>query len=354
VINNRIDIVDYLLLKKANVDILDLSRISPLMYSAAYGYYPITQLLLNNKADISLKDSWGNDALMLSVLYEHPAITELLLQSGANVNTADVKGYTPVLLASQNGLTGYFSLLKAYGADFTVKNVYDFNVLDIAIINKQKESVNVLLSGDSTKTLTSGRPVKIAYLAGNREMIPVLKKNGCRSYYWPIFDKLSVGYGLDLNFTDMMFGFTLGLRESRYNLLFSVSYFSRYWAKRVWIDYGSDIYFQFWERRSLLSFGLDKRIKFSGNGNKQSGLLVGLKESYTYGHYRGCEIQPASQWKMIPDLGVYTEGNAGGISFTLEYIDFGIEKVFPVRMNMNAYLYFGFRKFSSIKKVPEW
>ena len=235
-----------------------------------------------------------------------------------------------------------------------VKNKYNYNALDIAIINNQKESINKLFLIDSSKYLMTGNPVKLAYLFGSKEMIPVLKKNGCKSYYWPIFDKLSVGYGLDLNFKDMMFGWTLGLRETRYNLLFSVSHFSRYWANRTLLNYGNNTYFQFWERRSLLSFSLDKRIKLSGSGNKQAGLLVGLKESYTYGHYRGSETCPASQWKMVPNIGIYTEGKVGGISFSFEYIDFGVEKLLPVRMNVNAYLYIGFRKYSSIKKEPEW
>ena len=354
VINNKKDVVEYLLFKKAEVDIKDFNGITPLMYASAYGYYPIAELLLAYKADKSLKDVFGNDALMLAVLYEHPEVTELLLQAGSNINSADNKGFTPIILAAQNGMASYFDMFKAFGADFSAKNTYDFNALDVAVINRQKESVQKLLEIDSLKLLQANQPVKLAYMSGNKDMVPILRKGGCKPYLWSIFNKVMLGYGIHANFNDMMYGFTLGLRESRYNMLFSVSHHTRYWAKRSLIDYGNDIYFQFWERRSLLSFGVDKRFKLSGEGKKQNGLGLSLKECYTYGHYRGADIQPASKWIFVPGLGYYAEGGTGGISFTLEYADFGVENVFPVRLNINTYLYIGFRKFSSIKKEPEW
>jgi hypothetical protein len=310
--------------------------------------------LLKYGADKASKDIYGNDALLLSVIYEHFDITELLLQAGANINSADITGFTPLLLASQNGITSYFDMFRAYNADFSVKNKYGYNALDIAIMNHQGESIKKIFSADTSKYIKANKPVKLAYLSGNRDLIPELKKNGCKSYYWPIFDKLSVGYGLDANFNDIMFGFTFGLRETRYNLLFKTSHFSRYWAKRTLIDYGNDIYFQFWERRSLLSFGLDKRFKISGTGNKQMGIFAGLTESYTYGKYRGAEIRPANNWMIIPNLGFYSEEKSGGLSVSIEYADFGVENVMTLRMNATAYIYFGFRNFSSFKKEPEW
>jgi len=354
VINNKMDVVEYLLFKKAEVDVKDYNGITPLMYASAFGYYPIVELLLTNNADKNLKDIYGNDAFMLAVLYEHPDVTELLLQSGSNINTTDLKGFTPTIVAAQNGMDSYFEMFKVFGADFSAKNQYDYNALDVAVINRQKGSVQKLLELDSLKLLQVNQPVKLAYMSGSKEMVPVLRKGGCKPYLWPIFNKVMMGYGIDANFNDLMFGFSLGLRESRYNTLFTVSHFTRYWAKRSLIDYGNDIYFQFWERRSLLSFGIDKRFKLTGEGNKQSGIGVGLKECYTYGHYRGAEILPMSKWMLIPALGYYSEGGSGGISFTFEYTNLSVENIFPVRLNINTYLYIGFRKFSSIKKEPEW
>ena len=148
-----------------------------------------------------------------------------------------------------------------------------------------------------------------------------------------------LGYGIDVSLNDLMFGPTIGLRETRYNILFTASYFSRFWAKRVLVDYGNDMFIQFWERRSFLSFGIDKKIKLKGNGVNQKGLLIGVNELYTYGHFRGATIIPQNDWIVMPNLGFYSEGNVGGFSLNLEYIDFKMINVSPIRLNASAYLY---------------
>ncbi len=354
VINNKIEIADYLLHKNADANIRDDQKITPLIYAAAYGYLNMSRLLIKYKSDIHLKDEYGNDALMASVQYNHPEVSESLLQSGADINTADEKGFTPLMLASQNGWGWYVDLLNTNKTDFSLKNNYDNDALDIAIINHRPEIIQKLLSIDSTKCKFNGKPVKLSYLSGNRDLVKLLRKNGCKPCYLPIFDKISMGYGVDMNFKDIMLGFSLGLRETRYNFLVSVSHYSRYWAKRTLVNYGNDIYYQFWERRSWLAFGLDKRIKLSGMGNKQNGLSAGFAEGFTYGHYRGSEIYPARQWIPVPRLGFYTEGKSGGLSVSLEYIDFNVENIPLLRVNANAYIFIGLKKFTSFKKMPEW
>ena len=354
VINNKIDIVDYLLFKSAKVNIKDDRNITPLMYAAAYGYYNITQLLIKYKADVNLKDQYGNDALMLSLLYNHAEIFDYLIESGANINSKDNRGFSSMHVAAQNGMVYYIKLLNYYGADISLKNNYDCNALDVSIINNQIGAIQTITNIDSLGIFKNARPAKMAYLSGNRGVVKKLWEHGYPPYLFPIFDKLSVGYGTDMNFNDLMFGFTLGIRDSRYNIIWGVSHFSRYWAKRIRMDYGNDIYYQFWERRSMVGFYADKRFKLSGIGSKQNGISIGFQESYTYGKYRGAEIKPSGSWIPIPRLGLYTEGNYGGISFNFEYFNFKTQLESSLRLNINTYIYIGLRKFSSIKKVPEW
>lgn len=354
VINNQYDIVEYLLRKGAKVNLSNNKKITPLMYAAAYGYTPITFLLLQNKADVNIKDIYGNDALIMSVLYNHPDVSDVLLKSGANPNSIDNEKFSPLIIASQNGLVNYFEILKPYNVDFNAKNIDGYSALDMAVINKQPESISNILRIDTIKNKDSNNSVKLAYLSGNRELIPVLRKAGCKPYLFPLFNKLLIGYGIDANFNDLMFGTTVGIKETRYNILFSVSYFTRFWSKRVLIDYGNDMLIQFWERRSYVSFGIDKRFKLSGIGNKQSGISIGGRELFTYGHYRGAAIIPPNNWTLLPNIGFYSEGKSGGVFLNLEYLDLKMENIFPVRINATAYFYIGLKKFNKIIKEPEW
>jgi len=354
VINNQFEIVKYLLRRGADINILNYKKITPLMYAAAYGYEPIVQLLLQQSADINKKDIYGNDALILSVMYNHPDVSELLLNYGANPNTCDNEKFTPLILASQNGQIWYFDMLKIFNADFTAINIDNYSALDMAVINNKPESITKLLESDSSGKLISTQPIKLAYLSGNSELITVLKKGGCKPYLLPLFDKISIGYGFDANFNDIMFGAAVGLLEARYNFMFTFSHFSRYWAKRVLVDYGNDIFMQFWERRSYLSLGIDKRVKLGGAGNKQLGISVGAKEFCTYGYYRGAIISPSISWIIVPTIGFYSGNKIGGISCSLEYVNFETEKVSPLRINTTAYFYIGIKRFKKIIKEPEW
>ena len=144
VINNQFEIAEYLIRKGAKVNDTNYRKITPLMFSAAYGNVAITKLLLSSKADISLKDVFGNDALIMSVLYNHQEISEILLKAGSNPNTVDGNKFTPLLIASQNGQIEYFEMLKSYKADLIFRNIDNYSALDMAVINNQPQSISKL------------------------------------------------------------------------------------------------------------------------------------------------------------------------------------------------------------------
>lgn len=354
VINNRIEVVDYLLYKNADVNIRNYNGITPLMLAAAYGYYPVVALILKYKPQLSLKDDWGNDALMMSVVYEHSDITQLLLDNKANVNTADFRGFTPLHVASQKGLESYIQLLSGYGADFQYKNANGVNVLGTAIINSRTEILPTLLKYDSTSITTDRKTISLAYLSHNRGIIKILKKSGSPRIYLPVIENFFAGTGFDANFQDLLFGFKAGIKDCRYNLRFTFSFFSRYWYKRTVTDYGNNIYFQFWEKRAIISGGINRYFILSRNGNNFKGIEAGFVAYNTYGKYRGSVIKPAALKNITPVLAFFTEGRTGGLSLTLNYIDYEVENIFPLRLNISAYFNISKVKQSSLKKAMEW
>ncbi len=352
--NNQYDIVEYLLHKGVDKNITDSKNITPLIYASAYGYFDIVNMLLQYKVDVNKKDEYGNSAIMMSVLYEHPDISEMLLQNGANPDLADNNLFTPLMVASQNGQIWYLNFINKYKTDIYAKNIYNYSAFDLAVINNQPDVITNLHEIDSLKYFCTNKPTKLAYLTRNKELIPTLKKNECKPYYMPIFKKLIVGYGFDINFKDIMFGTTLGLSEVRYNLLFSSSFYTKYWANRVLVDYGNDVLFQFWERKSYISFGIDKRFNLHQNNNNFKGISIGANEFYTYGKYRGSTISPISKWFFVPNIGFYIDGKVGGFQIAMEYANFINKNVSNIRLKSSIYININFKSIKKNLKTSEW
>lgn len=351
--NNHYYIVEYLLYKGADKNINDSKNISPLIYASAYGYYDIVELLLQYRADINKVDVYGNSALMMSVLYNHPDVSELLLQNGAKPDVADNYLFTPFLYVSQNDENNLIELLNSYKSNIYTENYYSYNALDLAVLNNSQNVISTLHQLDTLKKFCTNKPVKLAYLTNNKKIIPLLKSNGCKPYYLTIFKKLTLGYGINVNYKDMFLGATIGLAEVRYNLFFSTSYYTKYWANRILINYGNDVYLQFWERRSYLSFGIDKRFNFTNKQNISKGIFTGLNELYTYGHYRGSEIKPQSEFILVPEAGYFIDGKVGGFIIKAEYADFN-NNISPFRLNALVYFNINFKSINRNLKHSEW
>jgi len=351
--NNHYDIVEYLLYKGANKNIADSKNITPLIYASAYGYFDIVRLLLQYRTDINKVDTYGNSALMMSVLYNHPDVSELLLLNGATPDVADNHLFTPFLYAAQSGNNDYINLFKTYKSNIYHENIYSYSAFDLAVLNNMQNVITKLHEIDTLNKFCSNKPVKLAYLTNNKKIIPLLKTNGCKPYYLPIFKKLIFGYGTSVNFNDMLFGTTIGLAEVRYNLLFSTSYYTKYWANRILINYGNDVYNQFWERRSYVSLGIDKKFNLINKQNISKGIFASLNEFYTYGHYRGSEIKPQSKFMLVPDIGYFIDGNVGGIKLMVEYANFNYG-ISPFRLNTLVYFNINFKSIKKNLKSTEW
>ena len=81
------------------------------------GRLELVQGLIDRKADIHAKDSSGNDALMSSAYRGHIDVAALLLKSGANASTTAKSGYSAVGLAAMNAKFDLCELLLKGGAD---------------------------------------------------------------------------------------------------------------------------------------------------------------------------------------------------------------------------------------------
>ncbi|KAM7359635.1 E3 ubiquitin-protein ligase mind bomb 2 isoform 1-T2 [Cochliomyia hominivorax] len=128
-------IVEYLISKGANVNVVDKEGDSALHY-AAFGNQPETmRILLENHANINFLNSSHCSALHICAHKKTPHCVRQLLKFGADVNIQDSYGDTALHDAIGKENTEVVELLcNAPNLDFTVKNNRGFNVLHHAAL----------------------------------------------------------------------------------------------------------------------------------------------------------------------------------------------------------------------------
>lgn len=106
---------------------------TPLHFAAIMGHSGIAKYLLENSAQTNVQDSSGATPLHEAVRYGHTDIVKLLLDSGANINAEDNLGKTPILIIMpENSRSDIYTMLLAYKADVTHKDMYGDTILHTA------------------------------------------------------------------------------------------------------------------------------------------------------------------------------------------------------------------------------
>lgn len=121
-INKRYEILDYLVDKNANVNIVGgINGEIPLQWAIRHPKnLKMILLFVNKGADILHKSVYGFDALFIAVQEGRTNAAFVLLNSGADVNTCDASGDTPLywLLKNENAVerSNLIRLLIRYNA----------------------------------------------------------------------------------------------------------------------------------------------------------------------------------------------------------------------------------------------
>ncbi|XP_052801934.1 palmitoyltransferase ZDHHC17-like [Mya arenaria] len=117
-INNRINIVRYLISKGAVIDRFggDLNS-TPLHWATRQGHLPMVVLLMSYGADPSVRDGEGCSCIHLAAQFGHTSIVAYLIAKGQDVDMLDKNGMTALMWASYR-VFGYdpARLLLTFGA----------------------------------------------------------------------------------------------------------------------------------------------------------------------------------------------------------------------------------------------
>lgn len=108
-----------------------------LMHAVINKNLEIVDFLLEHRIDVNLQDDIGYTALHYAALENLTGVGEKLIQKGADINSKDIHGNSPLWTAvfETKGYierAGFVKLLIQRGVDATSKNKYDLSALDLA------------------------------------------------------------------------------------------------------------------------------------------------------------------------------------------------------------------------------
>ncbi|MDR2403116.1 MAG: ankyrin repeat domain-containing protein [Spirochaetaceae bacterium] len=164
--------VEYLLNKKAMVNIKSASGATPLHEAARSGNIGIMKMLLARGAEVNAQDAKGNSVMHIAIPREsHREGLELLLSYGANPNLRDEHGDSPLhIVIALNRDPEMARLLLAGGADVSIPNIDGKTPLHQAVQENRLNFLPLLLEygADIFATDNTGiSPFEMALLVHN-------------------------------------------------------------------------------------------------------------------------------------------------------------------------------------------
>ena len=145
VVQNNHDVVQWLVGRKAAMNVKDSNGFTPLHWAAQKGHTAVAELLLENEADIEATDKWGCTPLHRAAEEGHKEVAELLLENEADIKVTDKWGRTPLHRAAEKGHTAVAELLLKHGVSIESKNRKGLTPLHQAVIDNRAAIVELLL-----------------------------------------------------------------------------------------------------------------------------------------------------------------------------------------------------------------
>ena len=175
--NGKLDVVQQLLAKGAEVNKANKYRYTALLLAAKRGHVEIVKQLLEAGADVKRANYYGETPLLCAAEIGHVEIVAQLLKAGADVNLASKYGRTPLHIAAQQGKLDVAWLLLEGGADINQADIDGETPLHIAAYFGQLDIAQLLLDrgAEVNKANPYGRtPLHIAAQQGKLDVAQLL------------------------------------------------------------------------------------------------------------------------------------------------------------------------------------
>ena len=147
--NDNVEMIDFLLQQKVNVDIPNADGGTALIAAADYGKAEAAKELLDHGAKVDSQNGEGNTALMLSV---GQSTLEAVLQGKPNLEIKNKKGMTALMMAANRNDLGQVHTLVDAGADINATDLRGETALTIGGDIGNTDMVQLLTSKGAKRT----------------------------------------------------------------------------------------------------------------------------------------------------------------------------------------------------------
>ncbi|HOB85145.1 MAG TPA: ankyrin repeat domain-containing protein [Bacteroidales bacterium] len=355
----NINIAEALVRGGADINYQNKSLVTPIHYASAYGLYEFVDMLLYYDADIDIKDAEGTTPLMAAIWAGYPDIAGLLIRNGANMEARDNDGFTPFLIAAQNGDTLILNMLKKKGVDIYEKNVHNSDALALTIKSNHIPATEFLLrSGngwaEEGKDVIS--PYNVAAEYRRKEIMELLNRENIPGTYKPHFDRMEITLSSKFNLKDYYYGLNLSFIEPLRNIGIKTGLDTKLWYTRVLVKSSDEIFYQYYDRSSLVYAGVYKDFQLTDNLFKGNFYFsASLAAGYSFGNkFKGTEIEPDSKFRILPSASIKWNKNAFTVFAGLEYFNSGFYRTGPVWMRTGCSFNFSFDSDRVPGKIIKW
>ena len=353
------EIIEELIIADANVNDKDNYGATPLLYSSAYNHYQLCDMLLYYKANPDLSDYQLTSPLMAAVYAGNISIAEILLNEGANINKEDINGYTALMIAAQESDTAFVRYLVNKGANMNSRNENGYSAFYSAAYNGSVSVMDMLWKSglsERKEEMSEPNPYHANQLNNRKEVKAWLKEHDFESKFSPGLSTIYIGGDLAFSADDFFMGFRAGVLERNTNISAEFDYSFRPAQKRIlWKDSDQE-YYQFWEKRNMMSITLSNIHTFF---KIKTSFLIGgylaVSGTYSFGpEYRGTEIKAESFFKVSPIAGFYGESKNLYFRLNYEYLNTGLLEASPHRINFGVYYKISIGKKAYFNKEIKW
>ncbi len=152
---------------------------TPLHWAVWYNRLDMVQYFVSKRVDLEIKDGSDDTALMLAVNQQYKDIVEYLVFVGADVNTKNKNEFTPLMKRPTGDLSIQKCLLR-FGADINAQNAWGYTPLMCAVVNGNFDSVRFFVERGAQTHLVNKEgenTLMVAIRKGRYDMVKYFAEN---------------------------------------------------------------------------------------------------------------------------------------------------------------------------------